>query len=163
MVIAGGAGGGAGPSQLNYTANIHGQAGTSGADGEAASAGGGTGGTNGNAGTSQWHTYGAGFYGQSSNSDTALSFTNSTTPGRGGMSVGGEGIEEEGGFGGGGKESGNCGGGGGGYSGGGGSGNADPHSGGGGGSYNNGSNKSALTGATDGWEGQGKVEITFIS
>ena len=120
-----------------------------------------SGGTNGNAGTQGQGASGAGFLTNGSSLQGQTSSPKSFVNGGGG---GGTGLWDvwEGGFGGGGAHGNSHGGGGGGYSGGGGS-SSHPYQGGGGGSISfNGVDVTTWTGATNGWVGEGKVEITLL-
>ena len=158
LIAAGGGGGGhtyshvTGEKHGGFYSNGNGGTGTTGF----------TGGTNGNAGTNAHGASGAGFLTDGGSSSyyqnvPPESFVNG---GGGGASHGGV-TSYKGGFGGGGAHGSSHGGGGGGYSGGGGT-SQNPYQGGGGGSIANGSNISSWTGASNGWVGEGKVEITFL-
>ena len=160
LVIAGGGGGQHSLPGWSDNLNRHGQAPRVGGEGGMGvmtnDIYGKMGGTKGSAGEiGSDYNAGAGFYGSMSDDSGAKAFTDTNTPGRGGTI-----YSYEGGFGCGGRHGGSHGGGGGGYSGGAGS-YGYPYQGGGGGSYNNGFNQAAYVGQ-DGWNNQGKVEITFI-
>ena len=156
LIAAGGGGGGhtyslvTGEKHGGFYGNGNGGTGTTGF----------TGGTNGNAGTNADGASGAGFLTDGGGSSyyqnvPPKSFVN------GGVGGSAANSTYKGGFGGGGAHGNSHGGGGGGYSGGGGS-SHDPYQGGGGGSIANGSNISSWTGASNGWVGEGKVEITLL-
>ena len=173
LVIAGGGGGNNNHAYTGGLENKHGQSPAVGGPGGAGVGPGGTnsnpnysnyGGINGSAGTNGYgNNAGAGFHYSVSDVGTELgakAFTHPTTPG-----VGGSQHDSEGGFGGGGNAKTRAGGGGG-YSGGAGPANSSGSAdwlGGGGGSYNNGFNQTEGIGDTNGWDNEGKVEITFIS
>ena len=158
LIVAGGGGGGHNYSLV--TGEKHGGFYGSGQGGTGTT--GLTGGTNGGAGATGAGASGAGFLisGASSYSQLAApkSFVNG---GVGGSTTIGS-TTYNGGFGGGGAHGNSHGAGGGGYSGGGGS-SSHPYQGGGGGSISfNGVDVTTWTGATNGWVGEGKVEISLL-
>jgi hypothetical protein len=155
LVIAGGGGGGS--TRLYSQASVDATSSNNGNKGDGTA--GGAGGTGGNGGSTGTGCVAGGFGagGFVGNGTNGTSFVNGGFGGSNGV---------HGGFGGGGSTGQYCGGGGGGYSGGGGGGLvtcscADLSAGGGGGSYNNGSNQSALVGAS-GSTGHGQVVITKL-
>ena len=155
LIAAGGGGGGhtyslvTGEKHGGFYGNGNGGTGTTGF----------TGGTNGNAGTNAAGASGAGFLTDGGATGGQLASPKSFVNG----GVGGSAANStyKGGFGGGGAHGNSHGGGGGGYSGGAGS-SQYPYQGGGGGSIANGSDVTTWTGASNGWVGEGKVEITFL-